>query len=315
MPISQPARTDAAILEIAGRQHGVIARRQLLEEGLSAREIQYRLETRRLRAVHRGVYRVGPPGGTLQPEAAALLACGDGSRLSHWSGAVRWEILPAQQARPVSVSTLRDVRPGDPRIRVFRVSRLDADEVTVKDGLPITTPARTLLDLAGCPDVGDIERALLRAVPRLTAPEQVRVLLDRYPRRRGRRQLIALLDTAHPSITRSEAERLFLQLVRSGGLPPPETNVVVCDREVDCLWRGQQLVVEVDGRAYHSDAATFEADRGRDTALVAAGYRVIRVTWRQIAKHPRPFLVRLAMALAHGDRASPRSAGSGSIPQ
>lgn len=296
---SPPAETDARIAEIAARQQGVVARAQLRDEGLSSREIQYRLETQRLRRLHSGVYAVGPVPGPRQREQAAVLACGVDAVVSHWSAAACWTIGPRTPGRSVAVSTPRDVRTTDPGIRVFRVTRLPAEEVTVADGLPVTTPVRTLLDLAGWASSGDVERALSRAVPTLVAPAELDALLARHPRRRGRRRLRSLVQARfRTGLTRSEAERKFLRLVESGGLPRPETNVLVRGHEIDCLWRDEKLVVEIDGRAYHSDARTFEGDRDRDGVLVSAGYRVMRVTWRQIIDQPRPLLVRLARALA-----------------
>ena len=287
-------------MEIAARRQGVVARSDLLELGLSGREVQYRLETGRLRALHRGVYAVGPVAGPHQREMGALLACGRESWLGYWTAAALWGAGAVPPGRAVAVITRRDVRLGDPGIRVFRVPGLRDDEVSELDGLPITTPARTLLDLAGVADAGEVEAVLHRALPGLVQRDAVEALLDRYPRRQGRRLLQTLLDSAVPAVTRSEAERAFLRLLRSGGIPMPETNVILHGYEVDCLWRKERLVVEVDGRAYHSDARSFDGDRDRDTALVAAGFRVMRVTWKQIRNRPRPLLVHLAGALARG---------------
>ena len=188
----------------------------------------------------------------------------------------------------------------DAGIRVHRVGRLDPDETTRRDGLPITTPARTLFDLAGCLDPRDLERAVARADrQRLLDREDVRALLSRYPCRRGGGSLRALLDgDPVPSLTRSEAESRLLELIRQGRLTPPETNVIVQGYEVDFLWRAERLVVEVDGFAFHSARDEFERDRHRDGVLLAAGLRVMRVTWRQITRNPEALLVRLAQALA-----------------
>ncbi len=296
------ATADAAILDIARRQHGVVSRKQLLAAGLSSRAVQYRLHTDRVRRVHRGVYAVGPVTGTHQREMAAILACGDGCYLGHRSAAACWQLL-APPAGAVAVVTARDIRTRDGGIRVHRVSRLEGDEVTRKDHLALTTPARTLMDLAGCASPGELERALARALrDGLTKPDEIRRLLDRYSRRPGRGILTGLLDSdAGPAFTRSEAERAFLELVRSAGLPSPRSNTVVRGLEVDCLWPEELLVVEIDGRTYHRGARAFERDRDRDAALVSAGYRVMRVTWKQITQEPRRVLVRVAAALARGD--------------
>lgn len=284
---------------IAARQHGVVTRNQLVRNGLSPWEVRYRLETGRLERVHRGVYGVGPIPGERQREMAALLACGPGGLVSHWSAAACWELTTPRAGRSVAISVPRDVRIADPGIRVFRVDELHDDEATTLAGLRLTTPARTMLDLAAWATTQETERALAKAIPGLAEPDEIHRLLLRYPRKRGRRRLLEVLEgQASHGFTRSEAERAFLRVVRSGDLDLPETNVMVEGYEVDCLWRDDRLVVEIDGRAYHSSARSFQADRDRDTALTAAGYRVIRVTWSQIRNHPRRLLVRLAGALA-----------------
>lgn len=298
------AETDRRILEIAGRQYGALARRQLLEAGLSERDVQYRLETGRLRPIHRGVYAVGPVAGEHQRAIAAVLACGDRCHLGRLSAAAHWGMAAARLTRPVAVITPRDVRLKDPGIRVCRVARLFTDEVTVKDRLPLTTPARTILDLAGWVSDAELERALAIALrERLLKLDELRHLLDRHPRQPGRARLLALLALdAGPAFLRSKAERLFLELVLSGGLNRPETNVVVCGYEVDFFWRRERLVVEIDGRKYHSHDPSFENDRDRGTALVAAGYRVMRVTWKQMTEERDKVIVRVTRALMHGSR-------------
>lgn len=279
----------------------MVARSELRALGISARAIQYRVETGRLEPLHRGVYGAGPVVHSRRNEVAALLACGRDAWLGYWTAAGMWELTVSPAARAVAIITRRDLRLRDAGLRVFRVRTLHDDEVTELDGLPITTPARTLLDLASVADAGVVERALHRAVPRIVARDEILALLERYPRRQGRGRLRGLLDASAPGVTRSEAERAFLRLLRSGGVRPPETNVILEGYEVDCLWRVQRLVVEVDGRAYHSDALSFERDRERDAALVGAGFRVMRVTWKQIDTQPRRLLVRVAAALARGE--------------
>ncbi len=163
--------------------------------------------------------------------------------------------------------------------------------------LPVTAPARTLLDLAGVSPLHDLERALAEArVQRLVTDRALREALDRAPGRSGTATLRALLE-AEPTLTRSEAERRLRRLILDGGLPPPETNVRLLGFEVDLVWRGAKLVVEVDGHAFHAHRAAFERDRKRDQALVAAGFRVIRVTWRQLEREPLAVLARIAQAL------------------
>ena len=120
--------------------------------------------------------------------------------------------------------------------------------------------------------------------------------LDRAPGRSGTATLRALLND-EPTLTRSEAERRLRRLIRDAGLPPPESNVRLLGFEVDFVWRAARLVVEVDGHAFHAHRAAFERDRERDQALVAAGFRVIRVTWRQLEREPLAVMARIAQAL------------------
>lgn len=171
--------------------------------------------------------------------------------------------------------------------------------MTKLEGIPITVPARTVIDLSGTARPATLERALARAFRRvLTDRREVLSFLDRRPRRRGTHILRRLLEAgAEPAMTRSEAENRFLTLVRKARHPPPEVNVVLYGHEVDFLWRSSGLVVEVDGFAYHSSRYGFERDRRRDGRLTASGFRVVRVTWRQMVAEPEAMLVRLAQAL------------------
>ena len=294
----EAVKADAIIRKLAAEQHGAVARPQLVDRGLSRWQIRHRLGTGRLTRLHRGVYGVGPVPGVLQREMAAALACGPGAVVSHWSAAYGWELTRAREGRAVAISVPRDVRLNDTGIRVFRTLELADDEATSLDGLHLTTPARTLFDLSGWVSDGELRRAVVRAVPRLVDPADIQALLRRYPRRRGRKRLRRLMEIyGDQGLTRSEAEREFLRVLRSGGLPLPETNVFVAGYEVDCLWRDARLIVEIDGRAYHSDATAFQGDRERDAALTAAGYRVVRATWKRITDHPRKLLVQIAQAL------------------
>lgn len=193
-------------------------------------------------------------------------------------------------------------RRGIPGIRVHRVRSSDPDEVTTVHGLPVTTPARTLLDLGECASTRTLEQALARAERNgQVTREELREMVRRHPRHRGARKLRSALDVDGPqAFTRSRAEELLLALIRKAGLPAPELNVRLLRFEVDFLWRRQRLVAEVDGMAYHGSARAFVEDRRRDADLIAAGYRVLRVTWPDLTREPEATLVRLAQALAHG---------------
>ena len=164
----------------------------------------------------------------------------------------------------------------------------------------MTTPARTLLDIAPELPSRELEQALAQA-ERMYAGTQRRVLalLARYPGRAGTPTLRELLGGSRRlTLTRSEAEERILELVRKAGLSVPDLNVRLHGYELDFLWREERLVVEMDGFAFHGDRAAFEADRRRDADLAARGLQVVRITWRQITEEPEATLVRLAQALA-----------------
>lgn len=180
-------------------------------------------------------------------------------------------------------------------VLLHRTDVLDARDLRTRDGLRVTAPARTLLDLAVI-DGPAFTRALNKAlVHRMVPPHDLEAALAE--RRRGTARLRAALD-AGPSPTRSVLERRFLALVRDAGLPRPETTVRVGRFEVDALWRTQRLIVELDGCGAHSARAAFEADRVRDAEHQAAGYRTLRVTWRRLVERPSRVVADLSAALA-----------------
>lgn len=291
--------TDHTILALAARQHGVVSRLQLLQAGVPPDRVDGRLKARRLERLHRGVYRVGPVIAEYAHEMAAVLACDGTAVVSHRSAAPPWKLLPPRGAgSAVDVIVPHSDHGRRRNIVAHRVRGLRPDEVTKFEGIPITTPARTLLDIAGVVGSRELERALAEALAtRLATRADLLRLLSRHPRRPGTRVLRALLGPAHPALTRSEAEERFLALIRKARLPAPEANVTIGDYEVDFLWRTQRFVVEIDGFAFHSSAEMFESDRRRDAVLAASGLRVIRVTWRQLLTEPEAMLIRLAQAL------------------
>lgn len=296
---------DATILAIAARHHGVVSRWQLLRAGVPEHAIDYRLKKARLRALHRGVYATGPVAARYQMEAAAVLACGDGAVLSHRTASALWELTPPPRRRaPVDVTGPRSLRGPRCGVLIHGADRIERDEIDRKYGLPITSPARTLLDLASCAGGDELERALARADRRrVVTRNALAAMLARHPGRRGSRTLRALLgEPCAPAMTRSEAEARFLRLVRKGAVPGPHTNVMVEGLEVDFVWQEERLVVEIDGFVFHAGRTAFERDRRRDGVLAAAGFRVIRFTWRQLTDEPEAVLVRLAQALAPGSR-------------
>jgi very-short-patch-repair endonuclease len=301
---------DRQIHQLAARQHGVVTRDQLLRAGVSEGSIDHRLKKRTLRSVHRGVYCTGPVTARHQREMAGVLACGPNAVLSDQTAGIIWGMLPSRQPEaPVDLTVPRTLRGPSSGVRLHRRGALAADEVTRRHGLPLTTPFRTIFDLASSLGPSDLERILDRALRRdLVALESVEAMLLRHPRRRGCLVLRALLDdAAEPALTRSEAEVRFLALLRKGGVPRPRTNAVVTGLEVDFFWPGRSLVVEVDGFAFHAHRDAFENDRRRDRILAGEGLTVIRVTWRQLQNEPEKVLARLCMALgARSGRAGER---------
>lgn len=294
---------DAALARIAAAQRGLVTRAQLLESGLGRGALAHRLERGRLHLVHRGVYLLGHPvPPPLAVELAATLACGRGAVVSHRSAATLWAIL-GPTTGPVDVTVPgRDCGRRRAGVRVHRARRLDRRDTTTKAGVPVTTPARTLLDLAEVVSDRELVRALGEAYVRgLVRRTTLGAVLDRSPGRRGAPRLRTLLAREDgPSLTRSEAEERMLALVGRARLPPPRVNARVAGYEVDLLWPRHRLVIEVDGFRFHSSRAAFERDRRRDAELGRAGYRVIRFTWRQLEEEPAYVVATLAAATTVG---------------
>jgi very-short-patch-repair endonuclease len=278
-------------------QRGVIHRQQLLAGGVGRGAIAHRLSRGALCRVLPGVFSIGhEPLAPLALETAALLWIGRDCALSHTSAASIWGLVPGSDTVHVTVLG-RDVR-FQPGVRTSRVRDLDPRDVRVRDGLPVTAPARTLIDLAGLASE-QLESALAQArVARLVNDRDLARAIDRSPRRRGVATLRRLLELERGHArTRSEAERRFTALVHAARLPGPVANVRVSGYEVDFLWATARLVVEVDGYRYHGHRAAFERDRIRDQVLATSGYRVLRVTWRQLVDEPLPLVARIAQAL------------------
>jgi very-short-patch-repair endonuclease len=279
------SEVDRAIGALAERQHGVVSRAQLLELGVGRDAIDRRLKPGRLCPVHRGVYTIGHR--LLAQDGrwmAAVLACGPDAVLSHRAAAALWGMRGGTRVE-VTVPSGRCARDG---IQVHR-SVLPADERTTHRGIPTTTVPRTLLDLSAVVTKRHLRGALREAEHlRLSDPLSLRDLIARYPRRPGLKAIKALVaeGSVGARIIRSELEERFQDFLVRAGLPLPQTNVVIEGYEVDCVWPEQRLIVELDGHASHSPTHAFELDRARDRRLEAAGWRVIRITWRQLEQEP-----------------------------
>jgi very-short-patch-repair endonuclease/predicted transcriptional regulator of viral defense system len=294
---------DEIIMSVAARQHGIVARWQLVRAGVPLHVVEQRVKRHRLQRLHRCVYRLAPLAGPREREMAAVLSCGESAVLSHHSTAAVLALLPPF-AGDVAVSVPR----GHPRqrkgVRVYRV-RLTPAEITQSDGVPVTTAARTLLDLAATVTARELEQAVAKALRKeLTSEADVMRLLNRHHRRPGTGQLRALLALeTPPALARSEAEERCLALVRRAQLPAPVTNLRVSGFEVDFCWPRERLVVEVDGLAWHASRRAIVRDRRRDAVLMAAGLRVMRFTWTDLTDQPEATVARLAQALARSRNA------------
>jgi hypothetical protein len=275
---------DHVIAAFADRQRGFVGHAQLLDIGLSTSAIGRRPAAGRLHRRYRGVYAVGHrPTGVAAEWWAAVLAYAPDGVLSHASAAAAFALLRSRELH-VTAANGRRRRVGI----VFHQRRsVPADEITELAGLPITTPARTLLDLAA----NGLNRTRLeRAVDsaerqRLLDFADLHELLTRYPRRAGAPALKAVLASyADPLDVRSELETLLLELCDARGLPRPLVNCVVEGEVRDFCWPSQRLVVEADSYAWHRSPSALTADRERDVVLTLAGWRVLRFTHAQVTR-------------------------------
>ena len=288
-----PPPGDRAVAELAARQHGVVAIGQLRALGLSASAVRSRATAGRLHRIHRGVYAVGHPLVSGEGRwIAAVLACGSRAVLSHRSAAALWGLRPTARTA-VDVTVPWRAGRSRPGIDIHRVTSLHPADTTTAHGIPCTTVARTLLDLAEVVARRSLERAVDQAeVLRLFDRHAVDDVLERAAGRRGAAALRAVLaETEFGSVlTRSELEERFLSLCLRASLPRPEVNAWLClddgAVQVDFLWRAHELIVETDGHRSHGTRGAFERDRRRDQRLMRAGWRVVRFTWRQIAGDP-----------------------------
>lgn len=290
---------EAVAAAIARGQDGAISTAQLTAAGLSRRAVAHRVSTGRLQRVHRGVYLLGPVRGPRSAEWAALLACGPRAVLSHRTALAGWELGEGPPDGTVDITHPATGRPHA-GVRRHRAARIDACDRTLLAGLPATSPARTLLDLAPSMRSWELERLIEETqIRRLASRTDLLEALERGRGRAGAPVLrAALAHQDEPTLTRSNAERRLLTLIRTARLPRPEANVRLGRYEVDFLWREQRLVVEVDGFAFHSSRAAFERDRLRDAELQAMGYRVLRVTWRRLVAEPEAIVAQIAALLA-----------------
>jgi very-short-patch-repair endonuclease len=280
-----------AALRMAARQDGSVSAGQLTTAGLSRRAVENAVATGVLTRVHHGVYLLGAVRGPWFAEFAAVLACGPRAVLSHATALALWDLADP----PAQVHVTRPTPITHDGIRGHRGTVGDARR---RHGLPVTSPAQTLRDVASSMTAVELARLVEEA--------QVQRLVSRSELAAARRApaLRAILARGdEPSLTRSEAERRLLALIRAARLPRPRTNVRVGRFEADMLWPAERLVVEIDGFAFHGGRAAFERDRHRDAQLLALGYRVLRITWRRLTREPEAVIATIAAALSAPARA------------
>lgn len=273
----------AAVATLATRQDGVISRAQLRRIGFTEREVDCAVAAKRLHRLYRGVYAVGHRRLSRNGRyLAAVLAGGRSAVLSHRSAAAVWD-LRAPREGAIDITVDRDRRnQGD---IVIHRNALEAADVTTRHGIPVTTALRTLIDLAACVTQPELERAIRRAeYEHLATPAGLAEVAQARSGSRGAKKMRkALLNLGEaPGMTRSPLEDDFVRFLRRRRLPPATLNVTLPlgsrRVEADCVWRGQKVIVELDGRDAHLSATAFEADRARDSALQARGWRTVRVT-------------------------------------
>jgi predicted transcriptional regulator of viral defense system len=308
--VSQPradlidTRPDRLVARRAARQWGVLSTAELRACGLPKQAVAVRVRNGWLHPLYRGVYAVGhsnPPleGGFI----AAVKACGEGAVLSHFSAAALHGFVQWDDRYPevtVAGSTTRRHR----QLRVHRTAALSAPDVSRHRGIPITSPARTLADLATVLDYRPLRRAVRQAqsLRRVQLRDLVEIV-GRLGHRRGVSNLKRILATG-PAPTRSELEDIVLDLILKAGFKRPEINVPlrIKGRRIvpDFRWPERRLVVEADGAAWHDSRLSREDDAERQALLEAHGERVLRVTWKQAVSRPGETAARIRAAGAPG---------------
>lgn len=278
-------KIDRLIADLAARQHGVVARYQLLELGVLSDAIRRRVQAKRLVPIHPGVFAVGHSKLTRYGWwMAAVLACGPGAVLSHQSAAALHGLLGYAGSR-VHISSVSQRGRNINRIRLHIVRNLDRADTTMLQGIPVTTIHRTLLDLAETVPPNRLRHAFEQAEKReLFDRNEMQRTVERNPGRHGLKTLLPLLQSSAgpPPDTRSPREDDFVDLCRDHGLPMPHTNVVIEGITVDARFPGTKLIVEIDAYGTHGSRSQFEEDRRRDTILQLAGYTVLRITDRRM---------------------------------
>jgi predicted transcriptional regulator of viral defense system/very-short-patch-repair endonuclease len=276
-----------ALAELATRQHGVVATRQLEALGYTKSSVAKSAKAGRLHRIHRGVYVVGQRRLTWEGRVIAAILASYPSVASHLSAAWLWGLLGS---RPEAVHITR--RTPHPRKRPFVVHTADLlpRDLTRREGIPVTSLSRTILDIAVTSRPRTVRRHLRIADDdlKLFDLREMEDLLGRTKGHKGQAKVRAALELydGRPVFTRSGLERRFLEVVREAGLPEPSMNHFVAGYEVDAYWEAERFGVELDVYETHGSRLSFEEDRERDDDFLHAGIETTRVTGRRLDREP-----------------------------
>jgi very-short-patch-repair endonuclease len=299
-------RNHKSVWSLARNQHGVVTRDQLMAFGLTRHGIHHRVARGRLHLIRRGIYVVGRPELTQRGRwMAAVLVCGGPgmAALSHSSAAALFEI-GVERAAGIEVSRGSADPVRSAGVKVHRRPKLTDGWYVIHQGIPVTSPVQTLIDLATRHGRPVMERSINEADRLgLVRTDDLRIALDSHPGEAGVARLRATLDRRTFRYTRSELERAFIPLARQIGLPLPRTSVFVTGHEVDFHFQELGLVVETDGLTYHRTPAQQAKDQERDQDHSAAGLTPLRFTHAQIKYEPDR-VIRVLRATATRLRAS-----------
>jgi very-short-patch-repair endonuclease len=288
-------KVERVLAALATKSHGVVTRRELFGAGVTANQIKARLRAGGLIPLHPGVYRVGHNSPSIEARyLAAVRACGEEALLAGRAAANLFGLIRGGAPPPEVVARGQRRPPG---VLVRRCAWINPREATTWRGIPITTIARTLVDLAAVLAEEELARAFHEAVVKhRTTPAQVDAVLSRRHNWPGARQLRRAIWGEVP-VTLSRLERRFLARLRAASLPVPDTNSRVDGRYVDCRWPAQRLTVELDSYQYHGTRHAWEQDREREREARARGDQFRRYTWRDVAEDPEPMLADLRTLL------------------
>jgi very-short-patch-repair endonuclease len=298
MSVKRRTPDGHALAELARQQHGVVSRRQLLDLGHARATISVWEKDGKLHRLHRGAYAVGHEALSWEGRLLAAVLANEPAVASHKTAAWIWGLL---RTRPGTFHLTAPTRRHRKKLVLVHFARLQAEDVKTVNRIPVTSPARTVLDLAPDESLRDLGRLLRRADDNeLLDRRRFEALLSRAGGHPGRGKLAAALRAYMPeqAVLRSDLEKRFRDLVLAAGLPRPQTNVVVEGYELDAYWEAEGFAVELDVYATHGSPTSFEEDRKREDDLLLTGIELIRVTDVRLDREPRETIARVAAHLA-----------------